>query len=141
MAHVSFTLNGRRVSADADGSPSLLQALREQLGATGTKLGCGAGLCGACTVLVDGRTAHACRTRLAQVAGRQVGPDRELLRQQVDALGRALGLLHVAVIDEAVAVHDHAVAQAQLLRLLEEENRRSVGDQEGDFARPGQPDY
>jgi isoquinoline 1-oxidoreductase alpha subunit len=52
---VSFTLNNRQVSVDADPSTPLLWAIRDHVGLTGTKYGCGAGLCGACTIHVDGR--------------------------------------------------------------------------------------
>src|SRR5207244_6183732 len=51
---VSFTLNNRQVSVDADPSTPLLWAIRDHVGLTGTKYGCGAGLCGACTIHVDG---------------------------------------------------------------------------------------
>ena len=51
---VSFTLNNRQVSLDADPGTPLLWAIRDHVGLTGTKYGCGAGLCGACTIHVDG---------------------------------------------------------------------------------------
>ena len=52
---VSFTLNNKRVSVDADPKTPLLWAIRDHVGLTGTKYGCGAGLCGACTVHIDGK--------------------------------------------------------------------------------------
>jgi aerobic-type carbon monoxide dehydrogenase small subunit (CoxS/CutS family) len=52
--------------------PTLLQALREELGLTGTKYGCGEGLCGACTVLIDGKAIRSCRTPTRLVAGKKV---------------------------------------------------------------------
>jgi isoquinoline 1-oxidoreductase subunit alpha len=55
---VSFTLNNRQVSVDADPSTPLLWAIRDHVGLTGTKYGCGAGLCGACTVQRNCRTSH-----------------------------------------------------------------------------------
>jgi len=68
----SFTLNGRPVSVEADGTRMLAYVLRSDLGLTGTKLGCGEGLCGACTVLVDGEATRSCTTPLAAVAGKAV---------------------------------------------------------------------
>jgi aerobic-type carbon monoxide dehydrogenase small subunit (CoxS/CutS family) len=69
---VRFHLNGREVSPDVDGSRQLLWVLRGELGLTGTKYGCGEGVCGACTVLVDGEAVHACTTPVASVAGKRV---------------------------------------------------------------------
>jgi len=69
---LSFTLNGREVSLESDGSRLLAPVLRYDLGLTGTKVGCGQGLCGACTVLVDGEPVRSCSTALASVAGKEV---------------------------------------------------------------------
>ena len=69
---VSFTLNNRPVSVDADPQTVLLWAIRDHVGFTGTKYGCGAGLCGACTVHVDGTAQRACQTDLGAVAGKTV---------------------------------------------------------------------
>ena len=69
---VRFDLNGREVAVRAAPLARLSQVLREELGLTGTKVGCDAGDCGACTVLVDGRQVCACMTALGQVAGREV---------------------------------------------------------------------
>jgi aerobic-type carbon monoxide dehydrogenase small subunit (CoxS/CutS family) len=68
----SFTLNGKTVRVTADPGRMLVWVLRHNLGLTGTKVGCGAGLCGACTVLVDGEPAFSCSTPLADVAGKSV---------------------------------------------------------------------
>ena len=67
-----FRINGQAVSSDAPTATPLLWVIREQLKLTGTKFGCGAGLCGACMVHVDGRRAFSCQTQLADVAGRAV---------------------------------------------------------------------
>lgn len=68
----SFTLNGRRVTVRTDGSRPLAAVLREDLGLTGTKQGCGAGLCLACTVLLDRVPVPSCSTTLASAAGHEV---------------------------------------------------------------------
>jgi len=67
-----FELNGRRVEVDATGETPLLWVLRDQLGLTGTKYGCGRSLCGACTVYVDGEPARSCQMPIAGLAGRRV---------------------------------------------------------------------
>ena len=67
-----FRINGQAVSSDAPTATPLLWVIREQLKLTGTKFGCGAGLCGACMVHIDGRRAFSCQTQLADVAGRAV---------------------------------------------------------------------
>ena len=68
----SFILNGKAVAADADAQTPLLWIIRDHIGLTGTKSGCGAGLCGACTVHVDGRALRSCQTPLASVEGAKV---------------------------------------------------------------------
>ena len=69
---VEFILNGRSVRVDGDGARPLLWVLREDLGLPGTRFGCGRGLCGACTVHVDGVAVRSCALPLAGVAGREV---------------------------------------------------------------------
>lgn len=69
---VAFTLNGAPVQVDAPPIRRLADVLRDDLGLTGTKIGCNAGDCGACTVLLDGRQICACLAPLGQVAGRSV---------------------------------------------------------------------
>lgn len=65
-------VNGSRRTIDADEDRSLLSVLRDDLGLTGCKYGCGEGKCGACTVLIDGQSARSCVTRVATVKGKQV---------------------------------------------------------------------
>ena len=67
-----FTLNGKDTDVDAHPMARLLDVLREDLGLTGTKEGCGEGECGACTVLVDGEPVCACLVPFAQVSGAEV---------------------------------------------------------------------
>jgi len=69
---VSFVLNGKPVSVKSPRDRMLVWVLRDELGLTGTKVGCEAGLCGACTVLVDGEAVPSCSTRLGDVAGKAV---------------------------------------------------------------------
>lgn len=67
-----FTLNGRAVSFEGSGARRLLDVLREDLGATGTKEGCGEGECGACSVLIDGAVVDSCLVAVGQVEGCKV---------------------------------------------------------------------
>jgi isoquinoline 1-oxidoreductase alpha subunit len=69
---IGFRVNGHPVSSDAPSETPLLWVIREQLKLTGTKFGCGAGLCGACMVHIDGTRAFSCQTQLADVAGKTV---------------------------------------------------------------------
>jgi isoquinoline 1-oxidoreductase alpha subunit len=69
---VSFTLNNKRVSVDASPSTPLLWVIRDHVELTGTKYGCGAGLCGACTVHMNGKAVRACQTQMSEVADKNV---------------------------------------------------------------------
>jgi aerobic-type carbon monoxide dehydrogenase small subunit (CoxS/CutS family) len=69
---ISFTINGRRQQVDVPSDMPLLWVIRETLGLTGTKYGCGMALCGACTVHVDGQPVRSCITPVSVVAGRRV---------------------------------------------------------------------
>ena len=69
---IQFHLNGKPVSLNTDDQRTLLWVLRTDLDLTGTKYGCGEGICGACTVAVDGEAARSCQTTLAGVAGKNV---------------------------------------------------------------------
>jgi isoquinoline 1-oxidoreductase alpha subunit len=68
----SFTLNGKKVSVDAPGDLSVLWALRDKLGVTGPKYGCGINVCKACTSHLDGNAFNPCVTNLRDVAGHEV---------------------------------------------------------------------
>jgi len=69
---VEFTVNGVARSVETDAERPLLEVLREDLGLTGTKYGCGEGRCRACTVLVDGKAVTSCRFPIARAAGREL---------------------------------------------------------------------
>ena len=69
MTAVSITLNGRDVTAEVEGRLSLADLIREQPGSTGTHLACEHGVCGACTILLDGRPVRSCITLAAQASG------------------------------------------------------------------------
>jgi len=68
----NINLNGKDVALDADPAMPLLWALRDTLGLTGTKFGCGQALCGACTVHLDGAPVRSCITPLSAAAGRKL---------------------------------------------------------------------
>jgi isoquinoline 1-oxidoreductase subunit alpha len=68
----SFTLNDKPVSVDADPRTPLLWVIRDHVGLPGTKYGCGAGFCGACTVHVNGAAARSCQTQVSSVEGARI---------------------------------------------------------------------
>ena len=68
----TLNINGRSMSVEAASDTPLLWAIREQLQMTGTKFGCGAGLCGACTVHVNGEAVRSCQTMVGDVAGKKI---------------------------------------------------------------------
>ena len=69
---VNFTLNGKAVHAKAEPDTPLLWVIRDEMGLTGTKFGCGQQLCGSCTVHLDGKAVRSCQTPLSVVAGKKV---------------------------------------------------------------------
>jgi isoquinoline 1-oxidoreductase alpha subunit len=72
MTAIRLTINGRAHAVDVDPGTPLLWVLRETLGLTGTKYGCGAGLCGSCTVLIEGEPARSCQITAVQAEGRSI---------------------------------------------------------------------
>ncbi len=92
----TFNVNGRAVSVSADPDKPLLWVLREDLGLTGTKFGCGMALCGACTVHVDGSPVRSCVTPLAAAGGKRVTTIEGLAR------GERLHPLQEAFIEQDV---------------------------------------
>jgi isoquinoline 1-oxidoreductase subunit alpha len=81
------TVNGRRHNVNLPDDTPLLWALRDELGLTGTKYGCGMALCGACTVHVDGQVVRACQTPISAVSGSKVTTIEAI---GTDRVGRAL---------------------------------------------------
>lgn len=69
---VTLQVNGQKVTYDGDPSVPLLWVLRDELGLTGTKFGCGASLCGACTVHMDGQAVRSCGLMVSDAAGKQI---------------------------------------------------------------------
>ena len=69
---VSLTINGKAQQVDVDSNTPLLWVLRDTLGMTGTKFGCGAALCGSCTVHLDGQPIRSCSTPVSAAAGKKV---------------------------------------------------------------------
>lgn len=92
---IKFQLNERPVSVRVDPQRRLLWVLRTELGLTGTKYGCGTGLCGACTVVVDRRAVRSCLVSVGSVAGKRVLTIEGLARE---------GKLHP--LQEAFVEHD-----------------------------------
>ena len=69
---ISISVNGKAQQVDAPANMPLLWLLRDTLGMTGTKFGCGVGMCGSCTVHVDGKAAKACVTTVGELSGKKV---------------------------------------------------------------------
>ena len=82
----SFWVNGVQQTVDVDSSKPLLWVIREQLGLTGTKFGCGISQCGACTVHIDGAATRSCVTPISDIEGKQV--------TTIEGLRSASGELH-----------------------------------------------
>lgn len=83
---VALVLNGKPITVSMDADTPILWAVREEMKLTGTKFGCGAGLCGACTVHIDGQPVRSCSTPLAEADGKTV--------TTIEGLKGADGTLH-----------------------------------------------
>jgi len=86
---VQLTVNGRRRTVEVEPDTPLLWVLRDSLGLTGTKYGCGSGLCGACTVHVDGRALPSCSIPVSAAVGRRVTTIEGLSADRSHVLQRA----------------------------------------------------
>jgi isoquinoline 1-oxidoreductase subunit alpha len=86
---IVFKVNGKAVSASAEADTPLLWVIRDELGMTGTKFGCGAALCGACTVQLNGTAIRSCQTPVSAVAGKKVNTIEGLSRNNTHPLQQA----------------------------------------------------
>ncbi|MFZ6749670.1 (2Fe-2S)-binding protein [Undibacterium sp. Ren11W] len=86
---ISFKMNGKPVTCNSEADTPLLWVIRDELGLTGTKFGCGAALCGACTVHLDGAPVRSCQTPLASVAGKEVASIESLSSDNSHVLQKA----------------------------------------------------
>jgi len=84
-----FSINGKTVRSEAPANTPLLWVIREEIKLTGTKFGCGTGLCGACMVHVDGKRAYSCQTQVSEAAGRAVTTIEGLTTNAAQALQKA----------------------------------------------------
>ena len=109
---IDFVLNGAAQRIDVDPEMPLLWAIRDTIGLTGTKYGCGLALCGACTVLIDGVPGRSCQTRISDVAGAQITTIEGVSGKVADAVRSAwisldvpqCGYCHSGQIVSAVAL-------------------------------------
>ena len=83
---ITLNINGRDRQVDADPATPILWALRDNLNMTGTKFGCGAALCGACTVHLNGKPVRSCQTPLSAAAGQKVATIESLSRNNTHPL-------------------------------------------------------
>ena len=85
----SLTINGKRVTVQAEPDTPLLWVIRDEIGLTGTKFGCGASFCGACTVLLNGLPVRSCQTTLSTAAGGSVSTVESLSANNSHPLQKA----------------------------------------------------
>ncbi len=96
---VNFNLNGKAVRAQAEPDTPLLWVIRDELGLTGTKFGCGAALCGACTVHLDGQAIRSCVTPISAAAGKKI----TTIEAATDGSDRVGAAVHAAWVKHDVA--------------------------------------
>jgi isoquinoline 1-oxidoreductase alpha subunit len=89
MSAITLSVNGARRALEIEPETPLLWVLRDRLGLTGTKFGCGAGLCGACTVHLDGEAVRSCRVAISAAAGKRVTTIEGLARDRLQPLRSA----------------------------------------------------
>lgn len=92
---ITLTVNGRKYTLDADDDTPLLWAIRDEIGLTGTKFGCGIAQCGACTVYVDNQPVRSCVTPVASVAGKEVVTIEAISGKAAEAVKAAWNALEV----------------------------------------------
>jgi isoquinoline 1-oxidoreductase alpha subunit len=91
---IGFNVNGKAVDVKAEADTPLLWVIRDEIGLTGTKFGCGAALCGACTVHLDGTPVRSCQTPLSAVAGKNVTTIESMASTSVGRKLRAAWIAH-----------------------------------------------
>lgn len=128
---IQLNINGQSMSVDADPSTPLLWALRDNLGLTGTKFGCGVAACGACTVHVDGQPKRACITPISSVAGARITTIEAI---EADRVGRAVqeAWLRNDVVQCGYCQSGQVMAATALLR-----DRKNPSDRDIDEAMAG----
>ena len=130
-------INGKTVRVDADRDRPLLGVLRDDLGLTGSKYGCGEGRCGACTVLIDGAPARSCITKLGAVAAREVTTIEGLEKDgRLHPLQQAF--LDAGAMQCAYCTSGMIVAGAALLRQNPDPSREEIVEfMDGNICRCG----
>jgi isoquinoline 1-oxidoreductase alpha subunit len=91
---VTLNVNGRQLQADVDPDTPILWVLRDSLGMTGTKFGCGMALCGACTVHLDGAPIRSCSTPVSAAAGRKITTIESMKGNRVGSAVQAAWIKH-----------------------------------------------
>jgi carbon-monoxide dehydrogenase small subunit len=138
MSNLNFNVNGRAVQLQVDSHRLLVEVLREQLGLTGTHVGCDTSQCGACTVLVDGQPVKSCSMLALQADGRSVtsieglaqGEQRHPVQQTfIDCHGLQCGFCTPGMIMSSVALLQHTPlpSQEQIEHALEGNLCRCTG--------------
>ena len=112
----SLIINGRNTTVDAEPDTPLLWVLRGELKLVGTKYGCGKGLCGACTVHLDGEAVRSCVTTLEAVQGREVRTIEGVQGPQIDALRQAW--THVDVVQCGYCQSGQLMSACALLKRI-----------------------
>jgi aerobic-type carbon monoxide dehydrogenase small subunit (CoxS/CutS family) len=130
-------INGKTVRVDADGDRPLLGVLRDDLGLTGSKYGCGEGRCGACTVLIDGEPARSCLTKLGAVAAREITTIEGLEKDgKLHPLQRAF--LDAGAMQCAYCTSGMIITGAALLRRNPDPSRQEIVEyMDGNICRCG----
>jgi nicotinate dehydrogenase subunit A len=130
-------INGKTVRVDAERDRPLLGVLRDDLGLTGSKYGCGEGRCGACTVLIDGEPARSCITKVSAVAAREVTTIEGLEKDgKLHPLQQAF--LDAGAMQCAYCTSGMIVAGAALLRQNPDPSRQEIVEyMDGNICRCG----
>jgi isoquinoline 1-oxidoreductase alpha subunit len=89
MAAISLTVNGKAATVEAEPDTPLLWVVREHMKLTGTKFGCGSGLCGACTVHIDGKAIRSCQIAVSKAVGKKITTIEGLSSNGAHALQKA----------------------------------------------------